>query len=64
MRIRCGEGTQADEALILHGEGTNTNHDMVRWYRDGIAYAVTVHQSGLDTREILRQVVDGIEYVS
>ena len=62
--FRCGEGTQADEALILHGEGINRNHDIVRWYRDGIAYAVTVHQSGLDTREILRQVVDGIEYVS
>ena len=61
--FRCGDGLQ-DEGRIFHGEGINRNHDVVRWYRDGIAYAVSLHQSGLDTREVLRRVAEGIEHVS
>lgn len=61
--FRCGERTGANEGLIRHGEAVNQHHDGVRWYRDGIAYAVTLHRGGLDVNEILRRVVDGIEYV-
>lgn len=61
--FRCGDGRQ-DDGRVLHGEGTNRGHDLVRWYRDGIAYAVSLHQSGLDEREVLRRVAEGIEYIS
>ena len=62
--FRCGERTLANESSIWHGEAINTNHDLVRWYRNGIAYAVTVHRSGLDTSAILRRVAEGLTYVS
>jgi len=58
--FRCLEHTGAQEARILHGEAIHTHHDLVRWTRRGIVYVVSVHSSGLDTRQILRTVAENV----
>ena len=58
--FRCLEHTGAQEARILHGEAIHTHHDLVRWTRRGIVYVVSVHRSGLDTRQILRTVAENV----
>jgi hypothetical protein len=60
-RFRCG----FDEGAANHGEGIHMGHDLVRWYRAGVAYIVSLHRSD-DVPEdaVMRTVIDHIGYVS
>ena len=39
------------------------HHDLVRWYRDGVAYVVSVHSSDMDADALLRGVAEHMDYV-
>jgi hypothetical protein len=59
----CPDLTTAIEAEVHHGEGVNANHDLIRWYGDGVTYALSAHRSGLDNQAFLSSIMRNMDYI-